>query len=63
MIPPSGVKNAGRAAKYFERTFNYTPRQTKLAKPYPVYSLRLSPLPQQVLSVFSAVKAFERQVR
>jgi hypothetical protein len=26
------MKNAGRAAKYFERTFNYTPRETKLAK-------------------------------
>jgi len=27
------MKNAGRAAKYFERTFNYTLRKTKLAKP------------------------------
>jgi len=26
------MKNAGRAAKYFERTFNYTPRQMRLAK-------------------------------
>jgi hypothetical protein len=26
------MTNAGRAAKYFERTFNYTLRQTKLAK-------------------------------
>jgi hypothetical protein len=27
------MKNAGRAAKYFERTFNYTLRKMKLAKP------------------------------
>jgi hypothetical protein len=27
------MKNAGRAAKSFERTFNYTPCKTKLAKP------------------------------
>ena len=26
------MKNMGRAAKYFERTFNYTLRETKLAK-------------------------------
>jgi len=26
------MKNAGGAAKHFERTFNYTPRQMKLAK-------------------------------
>jgi hypothetical protein len=27
------MKNAGRAAKYLERTFNYTPRETRVAKP------------------------------
>ena len=26
------MKNADKAAKYFERTFNYTLRETKLAK-------------------------------
>jgi len=26
------MKNADRTAKYFERTFNYTLRETKLAK-------------------------------
>jgi hypothetical protein len=26
------MKNAGRAAKYFERTFNYTLRETRVAK-------------------------------
>jgi hypothetical protein len=26
------MKNAGRAARYFERTFNYTPAQNPLAK-------------------------------
>jgi hypothetical protein len=54
------MKNADRAAKYFERTFNYTLRETKLAKARPVRSLSFSPRSQRV---FSAVEAFKRRVR
>jgi hypothetical protein len=54
------MKNADRAAKYFERTFNYTPRETKLAKTLPVRSLSLSPRSQRVFSAFSAMKLLKR---